>query len=80
MAINGRLLCLCLVLGLVFESLGHPSVQEKRAAEDSKPSGERRQTLTTKHEVDCGGIPCQFGCCENDKCRELDCEHYPGIP
>nr|P0DN49.1 RecName: Full=Teretoxin Tsu6.15; Flags: Precursor [Terebra subulata] len=74
MATSGRLLCFCLVLGLVFESLGYS---------EARPPRDRKRTVTAKRydplaqRVDCGGSPCAFGCCENDVCRELDCEYAP---
>nr|P0DN50.1 RecName: Full=Teretoxin Tsu6.16; Flags: Precursor [Terebra subulata] len=74
MATSGRLLCVCLVMGLVFESLGYLTGREKRPAENLEASVQRRWYLNRRYEVDCGGVLCQFGCCEDDRCRELGCE------
>nr|P0DN56.1 RecName: Full=Teretoxin Tsu6.8; Flags: Precursor [Terebra subulata] len=75
MATSGRLLCLCLVLGLIFESLGHPVMGEKRAGENASPSARSLPKRLGNVEAPCGNQTCQFGCCEDDVCRELNCEH-----
>nr|P0DN51.1 RecName: Full=Teretoxin Tan6.1; Flags: Precursor [Terebra anilis] len=78
MATSGRLLCLCLVLGLVFESLGHPGA---RLPKDGKRAVSTRHAHDDPfaHEVNCGGFPCMFSCCENDVCMELNCEYFPSL-
>nr|AMP44606.1 conotoxin [Conus betulinus] len=76
----GRLLLLCLALGLVFESLGKPVADDVEADRDTDPDDEDQGNLNPwfVHEEKCGSGTCTFGCCETinrePKCREFNCE------
>nr|UMA82457.1 conotoxin precursor H [Conus ebraeus]UMA82738.1 conotoxin precursor H [Conus ebraeus] len=75
----GRLLLLCLALGLVFESLGIPVADDVKADRDTDPGDkDARGFYYWRAQVDCGGTLCEFGCCKpingEDECRELDCD------
>nr|UMA83062.1 conotoxin precursor H [Conus judaeus]DAZ86683.1 TPA_inf: conotoxin precursor H [Conus judaeus] len=75
----GRLLLLCLALGLVFESLGIPVADDVKADRDTDPGDkDARGFYHGRAQVDCSGTRCEFGCCEpingEHKCRELDCD------
>nr|AMP44605.1 conotoxin [Conus betulinus] len=74
----GRLLLLCLALGLVFESLGIPVADDVEADRDTDPDDEDPRGLSYwRTLVDCGGVQCEFGCCETingqERCREINC-------
>nr|DAZ85827.1 TPA_inf: conotoxin precursor H [Conus ebraeus] len=69
----GRLLLLCLALGLVFESLGIPVADDLEADRDTDPDDKDPSVHNSWRTTDCGGVPCEFGCCREDRCRELDC-------
>nr|UMA83396.1 conotoxin precursor H [Conus judaeus] len=74
----GRLLLLCLALGLVFESLGIPVADDVKADRDTDPGDKDARGFNHwRTQVDCGGASCDFDCCETidgeEKCRELNC-------
>nr|P0DN52.1 RecName: Full=Teretoxin Tan6.2; Flags: Precursor [Terebra anilis] len=88
MATSGRLLCVCLVLGLVFGSLGYPVMEKKRAGKNfdlgtianwawqiGEKGGEIIDAIGTSN-VPCGDGTCQFGCCEDDRCEDLGCDTF----
>nr|AXL95674.1 conotoxin precursor superfamily H [Conus ermineus] len=75
----GRLLLLCLALGLVFESLGIPVADDVEADRDTDRDEEDPRALEPLEtgQATCGSGTCRFGCCRTidgkQKCRELDC-------
>nr|UMA82174.1 conotoxin precursor H [Conus ebraeus] len=74
----GRLLLLCLALGVLFESLGIPVADDVKADRDTDPGDkDARGFYHGRTQVDCGGASCDFDCCETidgeEKCSELNC-------
>nr|W4VSB6.1 RecName: Full=Conotoxin Vc7.1; AltName: Full=H_Vc7.1; Flags: Precursor [Conus victoriae] len=76
----GRLLLLCLALGLVFESLGIPVADDVEAVRDTDPDEKDPSVHNSLKAVygDCGGERCRFGCCKTDDGEEK-CQHF-GCP
>nr|DAZ86684.1 TPA_inf: conotoxin precursor H [Conus judaeus] len=73
----GRLLLLCLALGLVFESLGIFVADDVKADRDTdRDDGNPRRRNSMRHT--CDGEPCAFGCCETVN-GERKCKHF-GCP
>nr|UMA82737.1 conotoxin precursor H [Conus ebraeus] len=75
----GRLLLLCLALGLVFESLGIPVADDVKADRDTDPGDkDARGFYHGRTQDDCGGTQCYIACCETidgeEKCKELECD------
>nr|ATF27389.1 conotoxin [Conus andremenezi] len=75
----GRLLLLCLALGLVFESLGKAVPDDVNAERDTDPfhKDARQLEILTEPELDCGGVTCKASCCvkidEEEICTVFDC-------
>nr|ATF27593.1 conotoxin [Conus praecellens] len=61
----GRLLLLCLTLGLVFESLGKTVPDDVNAERDTDPFHKDARQLEILSRSDCGGRSCKYGCCVN---------------
>nr|QFQ61012.1 conotoxin superfamily H [Conus magus] len=75
----GRLLLLCLALGLVFESLGIPVADDVKADRDTDPDDEDPRGLNLWEPIQtmCGDKLCDFGCCFTvfgvRKCKPFHC-------